>query len=113
MTNQNNRTNRRSTNPNHKKTNYRPKRRSKSNFSITDPTTIIALIAVAGLIISLKMLGILLTIFLIFGIALIIGFSMLIKKLRKTKFINNGKVFIKKYINYVKILKKLSKTSFL
>lgn len=85
MTNQNNRTNRRSTNPNYRKTNYRQKRRRKSSFSITDPTTIIALIAVVGLIISLKMLGILLTIVLIIGIGLIIGFSMLIKKLRKTK----------------------------
>ena len=96
MMNKNIRTNRRSTNPNGNRTVYRSgkrpvykKRRAKNSFSITDPTTIIALIAVIGLILSLKILGLLLTIFLIIGIGLIIGFSMLVKKLRRTK---KGKV---------------------
>ena len=88
MASGNNRTNRRSTNPNRKVV-YRSapiKRRTrKSSFSLTDPTTVIALIGVLGLIISLKVLGLLLTIALIIGVGLIIGFCLLNKKLRKTR----------------------------
>ena len=57
----------------------------KSSFSITDPTTLIAIVGVALLILSLKTLGLLFTVILIIGLAIIIFLSMFLKKLRRKK----------------------------
>lgn len=81
MTNNNNKpTNRRST-----RSTSKSRQKQKSSFSLTDPTTIIALIGVAGIIMSLKLLGMFFTIILIIGVIIIVGFSMLFSKLRKKK----------------------------
>lgn len=61
----------------------RRKRNEGFSFSITDPTTIIALIGVAGIILSLKSLGLLFTVILIIGVVIIVAFSLLFTKLRK------------------------------
>ena len=63
----------------------RRKRNEGFSFSITDPTTIIALIGVAGIILSLKSLGLLFTVILIIGVVIIVAFSLLFTKLRKKR----------------------------
>lgn len=85
MTNENNKpTNRRSSRSTSKPT-TRTKKKQKTSFSLTDPTTILALVGVAGIIMSLKLLGIFFTIILVIGVIIIVGVSMIFAKLRKKK----------------------------
>lgn len=84
MTNNNKITNRRSTRST-SNTNSKSRKKTKTSFSLTDPTTIIALIGVAGIIMSLKLLGFIFTIILIVGVIVIVGISLLFSKLRKKK----------------------------
>ena len=76
------------TNKNTKTTNKRSNRqkaKNKTSFSLTDPTTIIALFGVAAIILSLKLLGMFFTIIMIIGVILIVGMSFILSKLRKKK----------------------------
>ena len=58
-------------------------KRKKINFSLTDPITLLALVIVIGGAISLKLMGLYFTIFLIVGIIGIILLSKLVNKLTK------------------------------
>lgn len=60
-------------------------KRVKPTLSLTNPTTIIAIIGVASIILSLKLLGMFFTLILIIGVIFIVGFSFLFSKLRKKK----------------------------